>query len=88
MSAHVAYSESGQWITHPCQEMKLNNDQEPEYIDFHFDVRHGTKEWLLSEYEDFGNYYIIRFCPWCGEKLPKESEIDPALLDKVRSVGQ
>ena len=82
MTANVEYSDSGGWITHPCAAVKLDDDRDPALIDFHFDLR-STKKWLLSEYEDFGNYYVIQFCPWCALRLPEEHEMDVVMLSKA-----
>ena len=71
------------YITHRCPSMKVTYDGGPECIDLGF-TEDG--EWLLSEYEDFGSYYVIQFCPWCGGRLPDAQDSEMArLIDEMKS---
>lgn len=60
-------------MEHCCEEMEYFANQK--YFDEHdcLKYKRNTRCYrLVAHGKDKGVYYVIKFCPWCGKKLPKE----------------
>ena len=56
-------------LHHCCEEMKYYLDNEDDILYFWERVN----EYLIPVHDDGSSGIVIRYCPWCGSKLPEST---------------